>query len=694
MKPAHLDLLLSPINKLKGVGPKIENIINKLGISLNIHFLWHFPYKIIEKKYYDNIHDAPINTLVTLKVEVLKHNPSRFRKQPYRVNCVANETPIDIVYFNARHPVVRSILPVKSFRMISGKLEFFRNKFQITHPSTVEDVAKIQLLREREPIYSLTAGLNLKYFTKVSKQVLSSLPNLEEWINSRILKQYKFFNWKDSIEKLHNPEIEDTFADKNVFRRRLAFDELYAHQLAIAIIRLIDSKKKSVAFKNNNNLKNNLIKNLPFQLTKSQTKVLEEIKTDLESNTQMIRLLQGDVGSGKTIVALASMLTVIESGFQCAFMAPTSILAYQHYENISILLENLSIKITLLTGKDKGKIRKEKLEKIRDGEVELIVGTHALIQEEVTFKNLGLSVIDEQHRFGVYQRLAFNYKGFRPSILVMSATPIPRTLTLAAYGDMDESRLIDKPIGRKPIMTSGLSLKKEKQLIDRISNKIQKTSEKFFWVCPLIEQSQELDLKAATERFHNLNKIFKNKVLLIHGQLNEKEKENIMEKFKNEDYRILVATTVIEVGIDIKSATTIIIEHAERFGLAQLHQLRGRVGRNNQESFCILLHKENLGDTAKKRIQIMTETNDGFKIAEEDLIIRGPGEILGKKQSGLPSFNVADLSFDSDLLEEAKIEADNVISDDPKLLKDKNQNLKNLLYIHERDTAIKTLGAG
>ena len=694
MKPAHLDLLLSPINKLKGVGPKIENIINKLGISLNIHFLWHFPYKIIEKKYYDNIHDAPINTLVTLKVEVLKHNPSRFRRQPYKVSCVANETPIDIVYFNARHPVIRSILPVKSFRMISGKLEFFRNKFQITHPSTVEDVTKIQLLREREPIYSLTAGLNLKYFTKISKQVLSSLPNLEEWINSRILKQYKFFNWKDSIEKLHNPEIEDTFAVKNIFRRRLAFDELYAHQLAIAIIRLIDSKKKSVAFKNNNNLKYNLIKNLPFQLTKSQTQVLEEIKTDLESNNQMIRLLQGDVGSGKTIVALASMLTVIESGFQCAFMAPTGILAYQHYENISILLENLSIKITLLTGKDKGKIRKEKLEKILDGEVELIVGTHALIQEGVTFKNLGLSVIDEQHRFGVYQRLAFNYKGLRPSILVMSATPIPRTLTLAAYGDMDESRLIDKPIGRKPIMTSGLSLKKEKQLIDRISNKIHKTSEKFFWVCPLIEQSQELDLKAATERYNNLNKIFKNKVLLIHGQLNEKEKENIMEKFKNEDFRILVATTVIEVGIDIKSATTIIIEHAERFGLAQLHQLRGRVGRNNQESFCILLHKENLGDTAKKRIQIMTETNDGFKIAEEDLIIRGPGEILGKKQSGLPSFNVADLSFDSDLLEEAKMEADKVINDDPKLLKDKNQNLKNLLYIHERDTAIKTLGAG
>jgi ATP-dependent DNA helicase RecG len=315
-----------------------------------------------------------------------------------------------------------------------------------------------------------------------------------------------------------------------------------------------------------------------------------------------------------------------------------------------------------------------------------------LIQQGVNFNKLGLSVIDEQHRFGVYQRMAFNYKGFRPSILVMSATPIPRTLTLAAYGDMDESRLIEKPIGRKPIKTSVLTLKKEKNLIERIKNKINNSYDKFFWVCPLIEESQELDLKAATDRYNSLNKLFKNKVLLIHGQLNEKEKEETMEKFKNEDYRILVATTVIEVGIDIKSATTIIIEHAERFGLAQLHQLRGRVGRNNAESYCILLHKENINDTAKKRLNIMTETNDGFIIAEEDLKIRGPGEILGKRQSGLPSFNVADLSYDGDLLEEAKLNAEKIINDDPKL--ENNKNLKDLLYIHERDTAIRTLNAG
>jgi len=692
MRPEHLDLLLSPINKLKGVGPKLENIINKLGIKLNVHFLWHFPYRIIEKKYYENIHDAPINQLVTLKIVVVKHYPSKFRRQPYRVACLANETPIDIVYFNARHPVVRSVLPINSIKMISGKLEFFKNKFQITHPSSIENISDIQLLREKEPVYSLTAGLNMKSFIKLSNQVLQSVPNLEEWIDKILIKKYKFTSWKDAVEKLHNPEIDDTYNEKNFYRRRLAYDELYAHQLAICIVRTIDNRKKSISFKSKDNFKKNLIKNLEFKLTNSQLLVLNEIQSDLFSNKQMIRLLQGDVGSGKTIVALISMLRVIESGYQVTLMAPTSILAYQHYENISKLINKLPIEIDILTGKDKGRERLDKLEKIKNGETKIIIGTHALIQEGVNFNKLGLSVIDEQHRFGVYQRMAFNYKGFRPSILVMSATPIPRTLTLAAYGDMDESRLIEKPIGRKPIKTSAVTLKKEKNLIERIRNKINSSNDKFFWVCPLIEESQELDLKAATDRYNSLNKLFKNKVLLIHGQLNEKDKEAIMEKFKNEDYRILVATTVIEVGIDIKSATTIIIEHAERFGLAQLHQLRGRVGRSNLESYCILLHKEKINETAKKRLNIMTETNDGFLIAEEDLKIRGPGEMLGKRQSGLPSFNVADLSYDGDLLEDAKLNAEKIINNDPKL--ENNKNLKDLLYIHERDTAIRTLNAG
>ena len=694
MRPEHLNLLLSPINKLKGVGPKIESMINKLGIYLNIHFLWHFPYKIIERKYYENIHDAPINDLVTLKIEVLKHYPSKFKRQPYRVSCLTNNTPIDIVYFHARHPMIRSVLPLKSVKMVSGKLEYFRNKFQITHPTNIENISESNLIKEKESVYSLTTGLNLKNFIKISNQIIKLLPNQREWIDNKIIEKYNFENWKESIEKLHNPQIENTFNEKNNFRRRLAFDELFAHQLAICIIRTINNKKKSFPFKNKNKLKKELINNLDFKLTNSQINVLNEIQTDLESNIQMVRLLQGDVGSGKTIVALLSMLTVVESGYQTALMTPTSILAYQHFENIAELIKNLSVNIEILTGRDKGKKKLDKLKKIKNGEIQIVIGTHSLIQEGVSFKKLGLSVIDEQHRFGVYQRMAFNYKGFRPSIIVMSATPIPRTLTLAAYGDMDESKLLEKPLGRKIIKTSSITLKKEKQLIERIKNKIETTNNKFFWVCPLIEESQELDIKAATDRFNSLNKIFKNKVMLIHGQLNEKEKESTMEKFKNEDFRILVATTVIEVGIDIKSATTIIIEHAERFGLAQLHQLRGRVGRNKEESFCILLHKENMNENAKKRIKIMTKTNDGFMIAEEDLNIRGPGEILGKKQSGLPTFNVADLSYDKDLLEEAKIYAEDIIDKDPGLKDKKNNSLKDLLYIHERDAAIKTLLAG
>ena len=408
----------------------------------------------------------------------------------------------------------------------------------------------------------------------------------------------------------------------------------------------------------------------------------------------MIRLLQGDVGSGKTVVALIAMLKTVESGYQSVLMVPTSILANQHFENFCDLLSDLNLNVEILTSKDKGKDRINKLKLIANGNINIIIGTHALIQEDVVFHKIGLAVIDEQHRFGVYQRMVFNYKGKRPSILVMSATPIPRTLALASYGDMDESRLTEKPLGRKTIKTTSLTLNKVNKLIERIKINITNSNSKFYWVCPLIEESEELDLKAATLRYQHLDKIFKNKVLLMHGQLNEKEKEHIMYKFINEDYRILVATTVIEVGIDIKSATTIIIEHAERFGLAQLHQLRGRVGRSNLDSFCILLHKEIIGNNAKKRINKMIETNDGFLISEEDLKIRGAGEILGKKQSGLPSFKIAELSFDSDLLEDIRENVEKISKNNPKLENDEGEKLRNLLYLYERDAAIKTLLAG
>ena len=589
--------------------------------------------------------------------------------------------------------MLRQMLPTNENRLISGKLEYFRNTFQITHPTHVSALNNNKIIKSKEAVYSLTSGLNQKIMNKLTDQILNNLPNFNEWIENSILNKYKFKRWNEVVKNLHNPS-DNNIKNKNLLRRRLAFDELLSHQLAIGIMRNFNQKKKGLKITGENKTLNKFYSNLDFQLTNSQNNVIKEILQDLGSSNQMIRLLQGDVGSGKTIVALISMIKVFESNFQSALMVPTTILAFQHYENILNLLKDSKINVLVLTGKDKGKERKGKLDEIAKGKADIIIGTHALIQDTVKFNNLGLAVIDEQHRFGVYQRMVFNHKNHKPNILVMSATPIPRTLTLAAYGDMKESKLIEKPLGRKPIITSSLSLKKENQLIDRIKEKIKNSSSKFYWVCPLIEESEELDLKAAEERYKILKKYFKNKVLLMHGRLSEIEKEEIMTKFKNEDYKILVSTTVIEVGVDIPSATTIVIEHAERFGLAQLHQLRGRVGRNDIQSYCILLHKDNIGEISKQRIDIMKQTNDGFKIAEEDLKIRGPGEILGKKQSGSPSFYVADLSFDYDLLEDAKIMVEDILSKNPKLENIEGENLRNLLYLQERDAAILTLTAG
>ena len=694
MRPSYLNNLLSPINLVTGIGPKIEKLFNRIDINLKVHFLWHLPYNIIKRQKHENIHDAQINTLVTLKIKVLKHVPSRFKKQPYRVHCLCNETPIDIVFFYARHPVVKKNLPEEEIRFVSGKLEYFRNTYQITHPSHIIETTGINEIKNIEPIYSLTAGLSQKIISKYIEQIIKNIPDLNEWIDEIYLIKYRFLNWKNSIVRIHNPDKIEDINNQNIYRRRLAFDELLAHQLAIAIIRNYNQKKKGIVISSNNKLYEKFLKNLKFKLTTSQKKVVEEITIDLESENQMIRLLQGDVGSGKTVVALIAMLKTVESGYQSVIMVPTSILANQHFENFCDLLSDLNLNVEILTSKDKGKDRINKLKLIANGNINIIIGTHALIQEDVVFHKIGLAVIDEQHRFGVYQRMVFSYKGKRPSILVMSATPIPRTLALASYGDMDESRLTEKPLGRKTIKTTSLTLNKVNKLIERIKINITNSNSKFYWVCPLIEESEELDLKAATIRYQHLDKIFKNKVLLMHGQLNDKEKEQIMYKFINEDYRILVTTTVIEVGIDIKSATTIIIEHAERFGLAQLHQLRGRVGRSNLDSFCILLHKEIIGDNAKKRINKMIETNDGFLISEEDLKIRGAGEILGKKQSGLPSFKIAELSFDSDLLEDVREYVEKIFKNNLKLENNEGEKLRSLLYLYERDAAIKTLLAG
>ena len=693
MRSDKINPLFSSISSISGIGPKLESLFERLVGKKKIHLLWHIPYNVIKRNMYENIHDAQINTLITCKIKIIKHIPSKFYRQPYKVNCICNDVPIDIIFFNVRVPVVKLLLPINEERYVSGKLDFYRNIFQITHPSHIFKIEQLDEFKFIEPIYGLTAGLNNKIYLKTIDKVLKILPDLEEWIHPKVIEKFSFNSWKKSLISIHNPKSLDDLIYLNVNRRRLAYDELLAHQLAIAIIRKYNQKFKGIAFNDKNNLINKFINSLPYELTLSQKNVWKEIKRDLYSSNQMVRLLQGDVGSGKTIIALLSCLLSLESGYQSAIMVPTSILAKQHYDNFLFLLKDFDINVTILTGKDKGKSRIQKLKEIESGQSKIIIGTHALIQDDVNFKSIGLVVIDEQHKFGVYQRMSFTNKGKKPSILVMSATPIPRTLCLAAYGDMDESRIIEKPTGRLPIITTSLSLKKEDILLNRLKDKLNK-NEKAYWVCPLIQESEELDLKAANERYLNLNKKFNGKVLLIHGQLKEKEKEDILNKFKNEDYKILVSTTVIEVGIDIKNATTIIIEHAERFGLAQLHQLRGRVGRNNIQSSCILFHKENIGENAKKRIIKMKETNNGFEIANKDLEIRGAGEVLGSKQSGIPSFKIADLSFDNDLLEESRNFVDYISKNNPKLKNEEGLNLRNLLYLFERDAAIKTLLSG
>mgnify|MGYP001300988755 CR=1 FL=1 len=453
MRPEKLNYILSSISSLKGVGPKLEQIINKLGIYKNIHFVWNIPNNILERKFYENIHDAEINSLVTLNLKIIKHEPSRFKRQPYKIKCICGDTNIDLVYFNARHPMLRQMLPTNENRLISGKLEYFRNTFQITHPSHVSALNNNKIIKSKEAVYSLTSGLNQNIMNKLTDQILNNLPNLNEWIETSILNKYKFKGWNEVVKNLHSPS-DDNIKNKNLLRRRLAFDELLSHQLAIGIMRNFNQKKKGLKITSENKTLNKFYSNLDFQLTNSQNNVIKEILQDLASSNQMIRLLQGDVGSGKTIVALLTIANVIESNYQCAFMSPTEILSSQHYNLAKKIFENLKIKIELLTGKTELKKRKNILKELEAGKIDLVIGTHALFQKKIKFKNLGFIVIDEQHKFGVKQRSELALKGGNNcDVLLMSATPIPRTMMMSLYGDMDISRITEKPANRKSIIT-------------------------------------------------------------------------------------------------------------------------------------------------------------------------------------------------------------------------------------------------
>jgi len=656
---SNYEYLLSDLTNLKGVGTKTTNLLKKKKINSIFDLLWKLPKSYTDRSRSTKIKNLKIGENQTITIIPQKYSFPRVRNLPNKVSCTDETGEIDCIFFNSYEGYVRKILPLKKEITISGKIGFFRNKYQLTNPKYISEDSS--LIKQKHNTYSLTEGISEKIYNKIINQIIKNLPTLNEWHSENILDKFGNIKWNDAIVELHKPENIGNY--KKNFYQRLAFDEIFSTFLVNSEIRKKIKKNKKKSKLVDKTKQNKILKKLEFTLTKDQLKTLEEINNDLSSTNKMFRLLQGDVGSGKTIVSLLAAYNAINSGFQVAFMAPTEILARQHFNFAKKLFSN-QINIELISGKSEYKTKKEILKKLADNKIDIIFGTHAIFQKKVFFKNLGLIIIDEQHKFGVNQRKRLSDKGGKDcDVLLMTATPIPRTLTMTLYGDMDLSIIREKPKTRKPIKTYSKLESKIDDVIKFIKKEI-KSGNQIFWVCPLIEESKKLDHSSAVKKFEYLNKIFPNQVSLLHGKTDLEEKEIILDNFLKKKFQILVSTTIIEVGIDFPNANVIIIENANKFGLSQLHQLRGRVGRGDKDSACILMFKSNLSENAKKRINILKESTDGFYISEEDMKIRGFGDILGFKQSGIKNFKLADPIHNSDLFllaekEIRKIELDN-----------------------------------
>ncbi len=630
------EYLLSDINIIEGIGTKTSKLLKKRNINTIFDLLWNLPTDFVDRSDLTNINALHIGKIQTIKVYVKKYNFPRIRNLPNRVNCEDETGKIDCVFFNSYEGYIKKILPINSKITISGKISYYKNKYQITNPTHISsDETSVKKIHSK---YKLTDGLSEKKYNYIISKVLKNLPNVDEWLSNKILKKFNNISWKESVLKLHNPE---NFNQKGFFFDRLIFDEILAHLLINSNIRKKIKKIKKNKKVFNLRAYNHIINKINFTLTEDQLLALNEINMDLKSEQKMFRLLQGDVGSGKTIVSLISSLNVIYSKFQVAFMAPTEILANQHFNLTKKIFDN-NINIALLTSKTEYREKKKILLDLKLNKIDIIIGTHSLFQEKIIFKNLGLIVIDEQHKFGVKQRKKLSDKGGKNcDVLVMSATPIPRTMIMTIFGDMDTSIIRNKPKIRKEIKTISKIESKLNEVISFVKKQILNKNQ-VFWVCPLIEESKKVDHQSSVKRYESLKIIFKNKVGLLHGSLQKEEKDKILLDFLNGSIDILVSTTVIEVGIDFPKANVIVIENANKFGLSQLHQLRGRVGRGSKDAYCILMFKKNLSDNAKKRIKILKSSNDGFKISEEDMKLRGYGDLLGFKQSGLQTFRLAD----------------------------------------------------
>ena len=693
MRPTLLDTLFADATTLPGIGPKLGKILAEFTGDKIVDLLFHLPSNLIDRQYRPSLAEVEDGRIATFEVEVMKHDVPRRRNLPYRILC-GNETGyLSLVFFHARGDWLGKAMPQGATRMVSGRVERFREQLQIVHPDHMLPQAEFDKIPIVEPVYPLTAGLSAKALMKATQAALPDLRALPEWQEVEWLKQQDWSDWQDSVQAVHRPENMSALEPTHSARARLAYDELLAHQLVLALVRRDRKKQEGRTYQPADDFQARLLAMLPFPLTGSQEAAIADIRDDMASPMRMLRLLQGDVGSGKTIVALMGMLQAVANGAQSALMAPTEILARQHADTLGPWLDELGIRWQLMTARNKGKMRQESLDALANGDVQIAIGTHALFQDDVAFADLGLAVVDEQHRFGVQQRMALSSKGTGVDVLVMTATPIPRTLTLTAYGDMDVSRMPDKPPGRQPVETRVISMDRYPEVAQGLNNALAEGA-RIYWVCPLVNESELVDLAAAEDRAKALQKIYGDRVGLVHGQMKPAEKDAVMTRFAAGDISILVATTVIEVGVNVPEATVMVIEHAERFGLAQLHQLRGRVGRGLDKSSCVLLYRGPLGETAKSRLNIMRETEDGFKIAEEDLRLRGAGEVLGTRQSGLPLFRLADLEAHADLLPAVHDDVKLLLERDPLLTSPRGEALRVLLYLFRRDEAIRFLQSG
>ena len=693
-RPEILFPLFGAITNLDGIGPKTGQLLSEAGISRPRDLLMTLPFSGVDRGQKASIRDIVPPAVATVEVTIGEHYPPATRGRPYRIHVTDAQTTFQLVFFHARGDYLAKQLPTGQKRVVSGKIEVFDSVAQMVHPDHIVRPEEAMELPAFEPVYPLHAGITQKLMWKGTRAALGLAPDLPEWIDPKLKAKHEWPSLQQAFRDAHTPEATMDLSPHAKARERLAYDELFAHQMTLALARAVARRSKGRISQATGVLQAKVLGALPYAPTGAQRRAIDEIIADLASPMRMNRLLQGDVGSGKTLVAFMALLAVVEAGGQGVMMAPTEILARQHLDGLQGLAASAGVNLELLTGRDKGAERAAKLARLASGEIQILVGTHAVFQKGVEFQDLRLSIIDEQHRFGVNQRMELGAKGEAVDVLVMTATPIPRSLALAQFGDMDVSILDEKPAGRTPVQTALVSTGRMDEVVEKLRRAVA-DGRQAYWVCPLVEESEFIDMTAAEERFKRLRAALGEGVVgLVHGQMPPAEKDAAMARFVSGETKVLVATTVIEVGVNVPNASIMMIERAESFGLAQLHQLRGRVGRGAVASTCLLLFQEPLSETGRRRLEILRETEDGFRISEEDLAMRGAGDVIGTAQSGLPRFRIADLERQAALMQIAQTDARKLLVDDPKLESERGKAARTLLWLMEQDKAIRLISVG